>query len=242
MSADGLSPPRASRPSSRLDLSQRPQVPPFNPSAQVSTLSRAAQRALCGGAWHRTRPHATACGLYMPRVDTPTRPPQAGENRGRGARRAHMSQGGDLRGCCGSMPKPGDLTGTEGCAPQVSSVGRYCTNDRQPGSDRGNARFLTIRRSMESIGVIVHSWAACIHGQRAFMGEERGTSRAGLVVVADRPLALRVPHSSLSPCSRAAAACGLRASPCEGVAAPFLSPRGGRMSVLVGRPARRGVA
>jgi len=44
--------------------------------------------------------------------------------------------------------------------------------------------------------------SSCIHGRRALMGEERGTSRAGLVVWADGLPAPRAPRPSPSPLFR----------------------------------------
>ena len=184
MWADGLSPPRASRPSSRLDLSQRPQAPPFNPGAHVSTFPRAAQRALCGGARHRTRPHATACGLYMPRVCAPHKTAAGGrKERAWRVESTHVSGRGPAR-----LPR------------QHAYMWRSCRC-------RGNARHIIVsRRVIAGTHVSLQSAArwerwvsSCIHGRRALMGEERGTGRAGLAVLADGPPAPRAPCPSLSP-------------------------------------------
>jgi len=88
----------------------------------------------------RTRP----CGPDMPRVGTRhTRPPLAGEKRGRGARRAHI-QGGERHGRCGSMPTCGDLTGVAGCV----SNNRQSRGEGRESAGRGvSSPLFPARRS-----------------------------------------------------------------------------------------------
>ncbi len=90
-----------------------------------------------------------------------------------------------------------------GICPAAAAACLQWRSSRRHGNARrmivGRGVIAETRASAQSAARSDRRASSCIHGRRALMREERGTSRAGLMVLADVPSAPRAPPSSLSP-------------------------------------------